>query len=203
MSTTTTPSTAAKIRLVQDLAREKGAGTASVAVYASLVEEAAIWLDDARDISDHVAPMARDSVGIAARAELPHQTVIEMGAWLAANWDFICDGAAVLDALGEGLDDAFPAASPVAGAYRDSAEELAQRTGYGAAACRFAGAQAEARWLRLYGGRTLDSLHELAVTDPVLQAARRELSAVEKTRVTDWVQDQWQLIDELATERAS
>lgn len=198
-----TPSTAAKIKVVQDVALERGAGTASVAVYASLVEEAALWLDDAEDISDHVAPMARDSVGIAARAELPHQTVIEMGAWLAANWDFVCDGAAVLDALDEVAADPFPATSPVAGAYRDSAEELAQRTGYGAAACRYAGAQAEARWLRLYGGRTLDSLHELAVSDPVLQAARRELSAEQKTRVSDWVQDQWELIDAMATEAAN
>ena len=200
MSTNTTPSTAAKIRLVQDLAREKGAGTASVAVYASLVEEAAIWLDDAEDISDHVAPMARDSVGIAARAELPHQTVIEMGAWLAQAWDFICEGAAVLDALDEGLDDPFPATSAVAGAYRDSAEELAQRSGYGAAACRYAGAQAEARWLRLYGARMLDSLHELAVGDPVLQAARRELAAEQKTRITDWVHENWVEIDDMATQ---
>lgn len=198
-----TPSTRAKIRVVQDLALERGCGTAALALYVGLVEEAAGWFDDAEDISDHVAPMARDSVGIAARAELPHETVIEMGAWLAANWDFICDGAAVLDALGEGLDDVFPAASLVAGAYRASAEELAQRTGYGAAACRFAGAQAEARWLRLYGGRTLDSLHELAVSDPLLQAARRELSVEAKRSVADWIQAEWELIDELATEAAN
>lgn len=198
-----TPSTAAKIKVVQDVALERGAGTATLAVYDGLVEEASVWFDDAEDISDHVAPMARDSVGIAARAELPHETVIEMGAWLAANWDFICDGAAVLDALGEGQVDPFPVNPSVAGAYRAAAEELAQHTGYGAAACRFAGAQAEARWLRLYGGRTVDSLHERAVSDPVLQAARRELSAEQKTRVSDWVQDQWELIDAMATETAN
>jgi len=203
MSMAATPSTAAKIRVVQDLALERGCGAAALAVYTSLVEEAAVWFDDAGDISDNVAPLKRDSMGIAAWAELPHQTVIEMGAWLVQAWDSICDGAAVLDALGGGLDDLLPAASPMAGAYRESAEELAQRSGYGAAACRYAGAQAEARWLRLYGGRTLDSLHELAVSDPVLQAARRELSAVEKARVTDWVQDQWQLIDAMATEAAA
>ncbi|MGP4057777.1 hypothetical protein ACTWP6_23630 [Mycobacterium sp. 4D054] len=203
MSTSTTPSTAAKIRVVQDLALERGCGTAALAVYDSLVETAAAWFDDADDISDNVAPLKRDSVGIAARAGLPHRTVIEMGAWLAQTWDDICERAAALDALGEGLDDPFPVIPPVAGAYRACAEELAQRTGYGAAACRYAGAQAEARWLRLYGNRLLASLHELAVVDPVLQAARRELSAVEKTRVTDWVQAEWELIDELATEAAA
>ncbi|SHP27725.1 Uncharacterised protein [Mycobacteroides abscessus subsp. abscessus] len=203
MSSPTTPSTAAKIRLVQDLALERGCGTAALALYVGLVEQASVWLDDADDISDNLRPLLRDSVAIAARAELPHRTVIEMGAWLVQAWDDICAAAAVLDALDEGLDDPFPATSPVAGAYRESAEELAQHTGYGAAACRYAGAQAEARWLRLYGGRTLDSLHELAVTDPVLQAARRELSAEEKQRVSEWVQDQWQLIDQLATEAAN
>lgn len=195
-------STAAKIKVVQDLALERGCGAAALAVYDGLVEQAALWFDDAEDISDNLRPLMRDSVGIAARAELPHRTVIEMGAWLTQAWDDICEAAAVLDALGDGLDDPFPVTPPVASAYRASAEELAQHTGYGAAACRYAGAQAEARWLRLYGGRTLDSLAELA-TDPVLQAARRELSAEEKRRVSDWVQAEWEQIDSVATEAAA
>lgn len=199
----TTPSTPAKIAVVQDIALERGCGTAALALYVGLVEQASVWFDNADDTSDNLRPLMRDSVAIAARSEVPHPTVIEMGAWLAQAWDFICEGAAVLDALDEGLDDPFPATSPVADAYRASAEELAQRTGYGAAACRYAGAQAEARWLRLYGARRLDSLHELAVSDPVLQAARRELSAVEKTRVTDWVHEVWDQIDELAAQTAN
>ncbi|WP_458317935.1 hypothetical protein [Mycolicibacterium brisbanense] len=198
-----TPSTAAKIQVVQDLALERGCGTAALALYVGLVEQASVWFDNADDTSDNLRPLMRDSVAIAARSEVPHPTVIAMGAWLAQAWDGICEGAAALDGLSEVAADPFPATSPMAGAYRDSAEELAQRTGYGAAACRYAGAQAEARWLRLYGGRTLDSLHELAVGDPVLQAARRELTAVEKTRVTDWVQAEWELIDQLATEAAA
>ncbi|CRZ17592.1 hypothetical protein BN2156_04478 [Mycolicibacterium neworleansense] len=69
----------------------------------------------------------------------------------------------MLDEL-DSLEDLFPAIPAGADAYRRAAEHLAYQEGEGCAAVAYAGgqAQAKARWLRLYGRRSLDSLHELA-----------------------------------------
>ncbi|MBE5469564.1 hypothetical protein [Mycobacteroides abscessus] len=195
-------STAAKVRAVQDYALSIGNSTAMVSVYGGLVEVAAVFLDDAADTSDNLHPLRRDSTGIAARSEVPETVVAEMGAWIARSWIEITDSAAVLDALGFMDETQLPGESVAALRYRLAAEELAQRGGEVAAACRYVGGQAEARWHRLYGGRIMSSLDELA-TDPVLEAARRELDDAAKDRLIDWVQAVWEQIDNLASERAS
>jgi hypothetical protein len=187
------------IRAVQDGALAGGAGTASIAVYGGLVRTVAHLLGGA---DADVANLPDDAVLAAARHEVPQEVVEEMAVWLWGSWDEIATDAAVLDQLDDICPDLFPSTPPGAVAYRCAAEELAYREGEPAAAVAYAGAQAEARFLRLYGGRTLDSLHELAVADVVLEAARRELAAEEKTRITDWVYELWEAIDELATSSA-
>ncbi|OHU33344.1 hypothetical protein BKG79_22320 [Mycobacteroides chelonae] len=193
-------STAAMVLATKDRALAGGASTASIAIYGGLVRTVAHLVGGA-DASVDVLP--DDAVLAAARREVPQQVVEEMAQWVWSSWDELAADAAVLDQLNEVAPDPFPVTPPGAVAYRCAAEQLAYREGEPTAAVAYAGAQAEARFLRLYGGRTLDSLHELAVADVVLEAARRELAAKEKTRITDWVYEQWEAIDEFATESAS
>ncbi|MBE5513783.1 Uncharacterised protein [Mycobacteroides abscessus subsp. abscessus] len=192
-------STPSKVRVVQDHALAIGNSTAMVALFGGVTVSVASLLDDDRDLVDG---LPGDAVLAAARREVPPEKVAEIGAWLVAAWDSISDAAAVLDALDDVAADPFLVTPPAALAYRAAAEELAQRDGEVAAACRYVGGQAEARWHRLYGGRIMSSLNELA-TDPVLEAARRELDLAAKDRLIDWVQETWERIDDLATERAS
>lgn len=191
-------STPSKVRVVQDRALAIGNSTAMVALFGGVTVSVASLLDDDRDLVDG---LPGDAVLAAARREVPPEKVAEIGAWLVAAWDSITDAAAVLDALDDVAADPFPVTPPAALAYRLAAEEIAQREGEVAAACRYVGAQAEARWHRLYGGRIMSSLDELA-TDPVLEAARRELDDAAKDRLIDWVQASWEDIDDLATEVA-
>ncbi|MBF9519512.1 hypothetical protein [Mycobacteroides chelonae] len=192
-------STLAMARAIQDLALEKGASCASVTVYGGLVRTVAHLLGESDADLDEFPD---DAVLQAARREVPADVIAEMVTFILSDWGDPADAGAVLDQLDE-LEDPFPVASTAELAYRAAAEELACRNGECAAVVAYAGGQARARWLRLYGGRVLASLDELA-TDPVLQAARRQLSDTEKVRVTDWVHGSaWEQIDELATERAS
>lgn len=191
------PSTAAMIRVAQDHARGEGAGTATLSVYAELVIAAARFFEEP---DGSVDSSRRDPVAIAGRREIPEPTVVEMGAWIAANWYEISTSAGVLDALDEVACDPFPQTPAAVLAYRDAAEELALRACEVAAGVSWCGAVATARALRLYAGHGMENLDELAV-DPVFATARVELSAADRSRLTIWVHHVWEQIDELASER--
>lgn len=192
-------STLSKVRVVQDLARADGAGTATVAVYAGLVETAAAFFEETDDSVDQ---LHRDAVAIAGRREVPEPIVVEMGAWIATHWSEISTSASILDALDQVSSDPFPQTPAAVLAYRDAAEELALRVGECAAGVSWCGAVATARALRLYAAHGMENLDELAV-DPVFATARSELSAEERSRLTIWVHDVWERIDEMASEVAS
>lgn len=196
----TAPSTAAMVRVVQDLALTAGDTAARTAVYGSLVLALAELTGQADADS---ANLRDDSVLAAARREVSADVVAAMGDWIGGRWGAIAVDAAVLDALDQlNLEPVSPLPDGAL-AYRAAAEDLALAAGESAAAVSWAGAQATARWLRLYGGRVLDSLAELAAGDPVLTAAGRELADSEKSRVTGWVIEVWEAIDEKATEPAA
>lgn len=190
----------AMMRVVQDLALAAGDTTARTAIYGSLVLALAELTGQADADS---ASLRDDSVLAAARHEVPPDVVAAMGGWIGGRWGAIVTAGAVLDALdGLNLEPTLPLPGGAL-AYRAAAEELALAAGESCAAVSWAGAQATARWLRLYGGRVLDSLAELAAGDPVLTAAGRELAEREKSRVTGWVIEVWEAIDERATEPAA
>lgn len=190
----------AMMRVVQDLALAAGDTTARTAIYGSLVLALAELTGQADADS---ASLRDDSVLAAARREVSEQTVAAMGDWIGGRWGAIVTAGAVLDALDQLNLEPVPPLPDGALAYRGAAEELALAAGESCAAASWAGAQATARWLRLYGERVLDSLAELAAGDPVLTAAGRELAEREKSRVTDWVIEVWEAIDERATEPAA
>ncbi|SLF06929.1 hypothetical protein [Mycobacteroides abscessus] len=197
---TVAPSARAMARAVQDQVLAEGHAAATVAVYGALTAALA-ELTGAPDASCSGFP--DDAVLQAARREISEQTVAAMGGWIGGRWGAIVTAGAVLDAL-DGLNlEPVPPLPDGALAYRGTAEELALAAGESCAAVSWAGAQATARWLRLYGGRVLDSLAELAAGDPVLTAAGRELAEREKSRVTGWVIEVWEAIDERATEPAA
>ncbi|MDO2981371.1 MULTISPECIES: hypothetical protein [Mycobacteriaceae] len=196
----TAPSTAAMVRVVQDLALTAGDTAARTAVYGSLVLALAELTGQADADS---ASLRDDSVLAAARHEVPPDVVAAMGDWIGGRWGAIVTAGAVLDALDQLNLEPVPPLPDGALAYRGTAEELALAAGESCAAVSWAGAQATARWLRLYGGRVLNSLAELAAVDPVLTAAGRELAEREKDRVTGWVIGNWIEIDERATEPAT
>ncbi|SRX96082.1 hypothetical protein MSP7336_04357 [Mycobacterium shimoidei] len=190
----------AMMRVVQDLALAAGDTAARTAVYGSIVQALAELTGEP---DADTANIRDDSVLAAARREVSEQTVAAMGDWIGCRWGAIAVDAAVLDALDQlNLE---PVSSLPAGAlaYRAAAEDLALAAGESCTAVSWAGAQATARWLRLYGGRVLNSLAELAAVDPVLTAAGRELAEREKDRVTGWVIEVWEAIDERATEPAA
>ncbi|RIS02771.1 hypothetical protein [Mycobacteroides abscessus] len=197
---TVAPSALAMARAVQDLALAAGDTAARTAIYGSIVQALA-ELTGAPDASCSGFP--DDAVLQAARREVPEQTVAAMGDWIGGRWGAIVTAGAVLDALDQlNLEPTLPLPGGAL-AYRAAAGELALAEGESCAAVSWAGAQATARWLRLYGERVLDSLAELAAGDPVLTAAGRELADSEKSRVTDWVIEVWEAIDERATEPAA
>lgn len=186
-------STAARVRAMQDLALATGLDAAAVAVYGDFVAEYAYRLQ----VPDAAIPADTPVVRTARRA-VPADAQSEMAAWVAANWGWIADAARVLDQLDE-LVDPFPATLPTALAYRRAAQELAARAGEPCAAVVWAGVVAEARYIRLFGGRRVDDLDAFDV-DPVFAAARRQLSNQEEDRLTDVVVSSWDRIDERAEE---
>lgn len=192
--------TAAMILATQDRTLAEGASTASITIYGGLVRTVAHLLGEADADLD---TLPGDAVVAAARREVPQEIVEEMAAWLWEFWDEIATDAAVLVALDEVAADPFAVIPTGAGVYRSAAQELAYQKGECAAAVSWAGAAAAARWLRLYGGRRIDNLDELAAGDVVLEAARRELPDDEKSRITAWVHEEWEAIDDMATEAAS
>lgn len=194
------PGTRAMVRVVQDLALAAGDTAARTAIYGSIVQALA-ELTGAPDAA--CTAFRDDSVLAAARREVSADVVAAMGDWIGGRWGAIAVDAAVLDALDQLNLEPVPPLPDGALAFRAAAEELALAAGESCAAVSWAGAQATARWLRLYGGRVLDSLAELAAGDPVLTAAGRELAEREKSRVTGWVIEVWEAIDERATEPAA
>ncbi|WP_131817940.1 hypothetical protein [Mycobacteroides abscessus] len=188
------------MRAVQDQVLAEGHAAATVAVYGSIVQALAeLTGEPDTDTAGH----RDDAVLQAARHEVPPDVVAAMGAWVGARWGAIVTAGAALDALDEVNLEPVPPLPDGALAYRAAAQQLALAAGESCAAVSWAGAQAAARWLRLYGGRILDSLAELAAGDPVLTAAGRELADSEKSRVTDWVIEVWEAIDDRATETAA
>lgn len=181
-------STAAMTRVVQDIALGWGVGAADVALLGGLVVAPLELL---------AAQLRHDAVVRAALREVPVETQRIQSNWIAEWWDHIGVSAAVLDSLDQ-LDDPFPATPPGAVAYRHAAQELVLAAGDCCAAVSWAGGAAVARWLRLYGGRTVDDA-ELCAEDPVLEAARRELSVEQMRNTTAWVHNHWSAIDELAS----
>lgn len=197
VTTPAAPSTAAMVQAVQDQVLAVGDTAARTTIYGALVRSLAHLLgEDSASLRD-------DAVLQAARREVPEQTVAAMGDWVGARWGAIVMAGAVLDALDEVDLEPVPPLPDGALAYRAAAEELALDAGESCAAVSWAGGQATARWLRLYGGRILDSLAELAAGDPVLTAAGRELADGEKDRITGWVIGNWIEIDERSTEPAA
>lgn len=194
------PSARAMVRAVQDLALAAGDTAARTAVYGSIVQALA-ELTGAPDAA--CTAFRDDSVLAAARREVSADVVAAMGDWIGERWGAIVTAGAVLDALDQlNLEPMLPLPAGAL-AYRAAAEDLALAAGESCTAVSWAGAQATARWLRLYGGRVLNSLAELAAGDPVLTAAGRELADSEKSRIADWVIEVWEAIDERATEPAA
>lgn len=191
-------STAAKMRAVQDHVLAEGHAATTVAVYGALVTTLAELCGES-DADSSAFPA--DAVLQAAMREADEETRARMGTWLAANWPWVCDSAAVLDALDEVPDALLPIPTG-AFAYRSAAEDLALRAGETCAAVAWVGAAATIEFTRLYTDREAE-VAELMARDSVVAAAFRELPVKELWRVRDWVRDHWIAIDTLATERAA
>ncbi|CPS10941.1 Uncharacterised protein [Mycobacteroides abscessus] len=191
-------STAAHVRAVQDLLLDRKMGAADVAVYTGLVTSTLHLFgeEDAR-----VEGFPDDAVLQAALKEMLPEKHGVMASWVMEHFEWISDSAEVLDALDEIAPDPFPLIPTSADSYRRAAEDLALAAGESCAAVSWAGAVATGRWSRLYSDREV-TLTELEARDSVLAAARRGLSREEALRVARWVIDQWERVDDMATERA-
>lgn len=166
---------------VQDLAVETGGSAASIALYG--------WL-----AGEPLTPVVRAAQRLVGEAE-----IATMSAWIETNREHIAASAAALDAAAEtlGQDPLTPVPSGAA-PYRAAAEELALADGENCAAIAWFGATAEARWVRLYGGRIMEFPE--ALTDPVCAAAVRELGPEECLRIANAVNRAgWARIDERAS----
>lgn len=180
--------TAARTRVVQDIALGWGVGAADVALLGGLLVAPLDLLAE---------QLRHDAVMRAALREVPVETQRIQSDWIVEWWDPIGVSAAALDVLDQ-LDDPFPAIPPGAAAHRHAAQELALAAGDCCAAVAWAGGAAVAQWLRLYAGYKVSD-EELCAADPVLEAARRELSREQLLNVTAWVHRNWVEIDELAS----
>jgi hypothetical protein len=187
------------VRAVQDIALADGHGAATVAVYRGLVTSVLHLFGEA---DEDVHGFAGDAVLQAAKKEVPAAMAAAMAGWIFEAWERISDDAEVLDALSFIGESELPATPTAVLAYRRAAEELVIDAGENAAVISWAGAAAHARWLWLFGGREVE-LAELCAADPVLEAARRELSSDQMGSITAWVNRNWRRIDDLATERAA
>lgn len=193
----------ARIRAVQDQTLADGADTATVALSAGLVASVAHLVGGADD--DQVAAQLAAPAFLAAMREVPMEIRMGMCDWIAKHWSEIGISAAVLDELDELESEPAPVAPAAAVAHRRAAQQVALEAGELCAVVAYVGAQAELRWLRLWGGRVLDTLDEVAAADPIVEAARRGLSEREKDRAVDFMLDRWVEIDNAASasERAS
>ncbi|SIF24563.1 hypothetical protein [Mycobacteroides abscessus] len=176
--------TTSLIRILQGhAAAAVGARTADVALYG------------------HLAGAPKDAVVRAARREVTDEQLAAMTDWVYACREQLAADAAVLDSVSAALPaDPFTPVPAEAQAYRTAAEELALADGDSCAAVVWAGAAAEAKWVRLYGGRIMD-LRE-ALTDPVAVAAMRELGPEQCLRIATAVGRDWERIDERAATAA-
>lgn len=193
-------STAAVARAVQDLALSEDANTAVVAVYAGLVAT----LDHLLGGDADLGRFPEDPVLQAALTEVSPEARTWMSNWLLRNVDWIDNSAAVLDQLDE-LADPFPVVPPGADAYRRASQELVHDAGHCCAAVAWAGTEAIFEFTRLYtsGGGGEGDLRGLLARDPVAAAAFRQLSDEELRGVRAWVRENWERIDDVATERAT
>lgn len=189
------PTTAALIAAVQDLALAAGHTPAVVSVYGDLMLTAVVLYDD-RDTSREDS--TADAVLEAADRELPFPYRAEMGRWIDANWSRLVDAANVLDALRDAVPNLLPDPVPGASAYRAAGEWLALDAGESTAAVAWAGAVAEARWIRLMTGREV-GWDELTASNPVARAAGRWMPEPERDRLRDWIFESWDRVDDLAT----
>lgn len=185
------------VRAVQDQALAEGAAVGIVALYDGLVRTVDHLLGDG---AAEIGGFSDDAVLQAAIAEVSPEDRTWMSNWILRNIDWIANASDVLDQLDQ-LVDPFPAIPAGADAYRRAAQELAHQEGEGCAAVAWAGGAAEARWMRLYGGREVDT-GEIAAADAVLESARRKLADEEKLRIVGLVHEQWEQIDSMATETA-
>ncbi|CPR93106.1 hypothetical protein PP568_07095 [Mycobacteroides abscessus] len=200
MSTTPTaaPSTTALVAVVQDLALQAGAPPAVVSSYGYMTLSTASYLDDRDTCVEDTDP---DPVLEAADRELRFAPRAEMGDWIAQNWQWLSSAALALDALSGIAPDPFPAPVPGALAYRNAGGYIAFYAGESCAAVAWAGAVAEARWIRLMTGREA-SWEELAATNAPAKAAYRHLPAEELVRVRDWILASWEQVDDMASAAA-
>ncbi|WP_036418553.1 hypothetical protein [Mycobacterium sp. 155] len=171
------------IRAVQGYAAAAGGSAATVAVYG------------------HLAGAPADTVVRAARRHVTTEQLAAMQEWLDTCRERLTEDAAVLDAVSDALpSDPLPVVPDEAAVYRRAAEELALADGESCAAIAWAGAAAEAKWVRLYGGRVMD-LGE-ALVDPVAAAAMRDLGPEGCFRIATEVGRAWERIDERASAAA-
>lgn len=190
-------STAAMVRAAQDRVLADGHGAATVAVYGGLVRT----VDHLLGGDGEVDGFPEDAVLQAARHELSAETVAHMVEWLLRNVKWIDNAGAVLDEL-DSLEDPFPVVPAGAAAYRRAAEKLVAEAGHCCAAVAWAGVEAAYEFTRLYTDQDPD-LHRLIARDPVATAAFRELSDDQLRGVRAWVRENWEQIDDMATEAAA
>ncbi|WP_071286330.1 hypothetical protein [Mycolicibacterium llatzerense] len=184
------PTTSALITAVQDIALAAGLAPAVVAVYGGLMATIAAVEGD---------PVPADSpVLIAAQAELQFHGTAALGAWIYAEWDRIANAGWVLDAVRDAVPNLLPDPVPGASAYRAAGEWLALDAGESTAAVAWAGAVAEARWIRLMTGREV-SWDELTAANAPARAVPRWLPEAEMTRVRDWIFESWGQVDDMAS----
>lgn len=193
-------STAAMIRAVQDRVLADGHGAATVSVYGGLVRT----LDHLLGGEAEVDSFPDDPVLQAALTEVSPEARGPMVAWLLQHATLIVDASAVLDQLDE-LADPFPVTPAGAETHRRAAEELVHDAGHCCAAVAWAGTEAIFEFTRLYtsGGGGEGDLRGLLARDPVAAAAFRQLSDEELRGVRAWVRENWERIDDVATERAT
>lgn len=185
------------VRAIQDRVLADGHGAATVAVYGGLVRT----VDHLLGGDGEVDGFPDDAVLQAALRELSAETIAWMGDWLISNAEWVTSAAEVLDQL-DSLDDPFPIVPVGAAAYRRAAEELVHDDGHCCAAVAWAGTEAAFEFTRLYTDQDPD-LHALIARDPVATAAFRGLSDDELRGVRAWVRENWEQIDEMATEAAA
>lgn len=198
MFPTPEPTTAALIAAVQDLALAAGHTPAVVSVYGDLMLTAVVLYDD-RDTSREDS--TADAVLEAADRELPFPDRAEMGRWIDSNWSRLVDAANVLDALHDAVPNLLPAPVPGAAAYRAAGEWLALDAGETCAGVTWAGAVAEACWIRLMTGE-VPAWDELTASNAPARAVPRWLPEAERDRLRDWVFESWEQVDDMASASA-
>lgn len=187
-------STASMVRAVQDHVLAERHAATTVAVYGALVTALAELCGEA-DAS--CVDFRDDAVLQAAMNEADESTRAHMGDWIGQHWQWIRDAGEVLDALDE-VPDMLPAIPAGALAYRTATVELVLAADGSLPAAVWAGAEAQKRWLRLYGGIAVTDV-ELCAADPVVTASFRALTPDQRRNIAAWVRDHWEQIDDRAS----